>query len=116
MRLRTVAAVAIVVTLAGCSSPAVTSTVVMTEFAYEPSTIRLPADADGFVLRLINDGDLPHDFSIEGLPSATPVHLALFPEAEADYPLPALPRGSYTVYCGVEGHREQGMETTLEVT
>lgn len=107
---------ALLVTIAGCAPASdFTTQLVMSDFAYEPSNIVLPADTAGYELELINDGDLPHDFSVEGLPEDVPVHLVVFAENRASYPLPALPAGEYTVFCGVVGHREAGMEATLTI-
>lgn len=91
------------------------SPVVMDEYTYEPNRIVVPADTPGYELTLENAGTLPHDFSVEGLPVDTPVHLAVLPGGRAPYPLPGLPAGEYTIYCGIEDHRALGMTATLEV-
>ncbi len=101
---------------AGCSARPEPVTVTMTDFANQPEHIQLPADKP-ITIRLVNPDDVPHDFSIEELiDTPTPVHLALLPGGDVPLQLPALPAGTYTVFCGVVGHREQGMETTLVIT
>lgn len=103
-------------TIAGCATPGeLTTQLAMSDFAYEPVPIVLPADTPGYELQLSNAGSLPHDFSVEGLPEDVRIHLVLLPGDQTPYPLPALPAGEYTVFCGVVGHREAGMETTLTV-
>ena len=87
----------------------------MSDFAYEPARIVLPADTPGYELQLRNAGSLPHDLTVEGLPEDVRVHLALLPGDQIPYPLPALPAGEYTVFCSLEGHRAAGMEATLTV-
>lgn len=112
---RTASAVGtLLMAVAGCAGTTVTE-VVMDEFGYAPDLVEVPASAQGHVLTLVNDGELPHDFSVEGLPADTPVHLAVLPGGQAPYPLPALPAGEYVIYCGIEGHREAGMEARLVV-
>ena len=103
----------VLVLLSGCGSARLTDTVVMQDMAYQPSPVIVPADTAGYTITLRNPDEVPHDFSVEGLPEDTPVHLAVLPDGEAPYVLPPIPVGEYTVYCGVVGHREAGMETTL---
>lgn len=92
-----------------------TDRVVMTEFAYAPDHIVLPAGRPDVTLELVNAGAVPHDFSVEGLPEDVPVHLAVIEGGAVPWRLRPLPAGRYTVYCALEGHREAGMEATLEV-
>jgi len=100
---------------AACSSPAMTDELIMDEFEYRPVDIRVPADTPDYELTLTNVGSVPHDFTVEGLPEDILVHLAILEGGSAPYRLPALPEGEYTVYCALEGHREEGMEATLRV-
>ena len=83
---------------------------------YEPTTIEMPADDPGFLLFIDNVGEAPHDFTVEGLPDDIDVHMGMAPGISGPYPLPGIPAGEYTFYCGVEGHREAGMEGTLIVS
>ncbi|MEE8600208.1 cupredoxin domain-containing protein [Euzebya tangerina] len=109
-----VLAVLLSATATGCAPPnAPTDTLTMTDFAYDPQPVVIPADTPGYPLQLINDGTAPHDFSVEGLPNDIRIHLAILPGDQTPYPLPAIPPGEYTLYCGVVGHREAGMETLL---
>lgn len=61
-------------------------------------------------LGLNNRGFAPHDLTIEGL--GTVVAADGRDQAIADV---RLEPGTYTVWCSVPGHREAGMEFTLEV-
>jgi len=105
---------AMAVLAAGCS-PAPIGVVTMTELAYTPEAIILPADKPGFPVRLVNAGAPPHDFSIDELGAATVVHPAVLPGVDVTYPLPVLPAGTYAVFCGAHGHREAGMHTPVMV-
>jgi plastocyanin len=105
----------LVLLLVGCGSGP-TTTLVMTDFAYEPATVVVPGDGS-HTLTVVNDSGIFHDLTVEDLPAdAAPVHLGLFEDSSAPYRLPALPAGTYTIYCSIDGHREAGMEGTLVVT
>lgn len=104
-----------VLVLSACSGDGFTEELVMSDFAYTPADIVLPADTPGNELLLVNDGEVPHDFSVEGLPDDILVHLSVFEGHSLAYPLPSMPAGTYTIYCALEGHREAGMQGTLTV-
>ncbi len=88
----------------------------MDEFAFAPNVIRVPELAEGFTLTMRNEGALPHDLTVVGLPDDVPVHLLLFSDSgDVPYLLPPLPAGTYDVLCSVEGHAEAGMRATLVV-
>jgi plastocyanin len=91
-----------------------TSTIVMTEFAFNPDRMVASAGRDTFVLQ--NAGQFPHNLHIEG----NGVSLDL----KADSPVPAgqsftgsvtLAPGTYDVWCPVGMHRQNGMVGTLTV-
>ena len=90
---------------------------VMSDFAYEPSTITIPADSGTQVLLMTNVGTAPHDFTVTGLPEGTPVHLLLFEDTTEPVPygLPPLPRGRYPFHCSVDNHADLGMRGVLVV-
>jgi plastocyanin len=79
-------------------------------FAFDKTS--LSAKAGTVTIELTNDSSLPHDISVEGngvdessrtaLTSTTSLTLELEP-------------GTYTFYCSVDNHREQGMEGTLTI-
>lgn len=64
------------------------------------------------VFELVNDGSLPHTVTIEELDDRTVVSTSGGETATGEVELEP---GTYTYYCSVGNHREQGMEGTLEV-
>jgi len=83
---------------------AASTTITMSDNTYAPSD---PVVAAGDV-ELVNDGQAPHTFTIEG--EDVDVEVAAGETATASVELEP---GTYTVFC--EFHRAQGMETTLTV-
>lgn len=76
---------------------------------YEPTT--LSTDAGTVAIELVNEGQTLHNLVVES--SGTKVA-----EAEggaSDTGTVELESGTYTFYCDVPGHRQAGMEGTLEV-
>jgi plastocyanin len=91
-----------------------TATVVMTEFAFNPSRLVVSAGNDTFTLR--NSGQFPHNLHIEG----NGISLDVKPDGpvaggQSFTGSVSLPAGSYTIWCPVGNHRAQGMEGTLIV-
>jgi plastocyanin len=105
--------------LAGCGSddgddgeaaPADAVELVATDFAFEPSSLTLDA-AGEHTLTLRNDGEFPHALAFDDLDAATG---NVDPGASGEVTVELEP-GSYTLYCPVGNHRDQGMEGTLVV-
>jgi plastocyanin len=92
----------------GGTTPTPTATVSMVEMAFEPDPI--VATAGDAVLRVVNDGALPHSLVVVGAGKGTP---DLPPGEEMTVDLRDLEAGSYRVICDIPGHVEAGMETTL---
>lgn len=88
----------------GSSSTSVTAK----EYKFNPSDITV--DASPFTLELKNEGAIEHDFSVKG----TDV-VILAKASEAATGEVELDPGTYTFFCSVPGHREEGMEGTLTV-
>jgi FtsP/CotA-like multicopper oxidase with cupredoxin domain len=80
----------------------------LTEFAIEGMT-EVPAGAT--VLQATNLGSTTHNLALEGGPT-TP-DLAAGDSAALD--VGELEPGSYVIFCSIAGHRDAGMETTLNV-
>ena len=80
--------------------------------AYTKTDISAPAGSD--TISFNNPASIPHDVVIEDGDgneiAATDTISASTTETTAD-----LQPGTYTFYCSVDGHREQGMEGTLTV-
>ena len=124
--------------LAACapqpSEPATELTVKMTDFAYNPSSLTIPA-GQPVTLTLMNTGNIEHDFVIEEIDVTTKVLQDSGSDAhhahgeEKNYDLhasagigdttvlefTALRPGTYKVFCSVEGHEEAGMVGELTV-
>lgn len=82
----------------------------MRQFRFQPDEIRVPAGVP-VALTLDNLELLPHSLDIDALD----LHIPLEGQEEKTIVLPAAPPGVYEVYCGVPGHREAGMVSTLIV-
>ncbi|MBV9544047.1 MAG: cupredoxin domain-containing protein [Chloroflexi bacterium] len=89
-----------------------TTTVVMTEFAFNPATLTVPAGRETFVLN--NAGQFPHTMHIEGNGISVDVAPAI-DGGQTESGTVTLTPGTYQVWCPVDGHRERGMEGTLTV-
>lgn len=83
--------------------------VAASEFSFEPR--RITVEAGRVTFRLSNVGRAPHNLTIEELGKKTPV----IPPGEAANLSVTLQKGTYTIYCAVQGHRERGMEGALVV-
>ena len=79
------------------------------EFAYTPSEITAPADT-ATTIHLANEGTVEHDITID----EADVKITAQAQQEASGEV-TLAAGTYTFYCSVPGHREQGMEGMLTV-
>ena len=75
---------------------------------------QLTASAGEVTFELTAEPSVRHTLAIEGVDSGEPIV-----EAEAGQTVTgsaSLDAGTYTIFCNVPGHREAGMEGTLEVT
>lgn len=77
---------------------------------YEDVPDSLSAGTIEFVLN--NTGSIEHDLNIEELDEQV---VSLTPGGETASGTAELESGSYTIYCSVPGHRDSGMEATIEV-
>jgi plastocyanin len=87
------------------------TSVSMTEYAFDPSDLTV---SKGDVVEVINDGELPHNLTVEGQDLATS---DLDPGDSQQLLLGhrLLPAGDYEFICTIDDHAEQGMRGTLEV-
>jgi plastocyanin len=82
-----------------------------TEFAIEPAN---PTAAAGEVtFAITNDGSAPHNLEVEGN-GVEELSDTIEGGQSTDLTVD-LEAGTYTIYCAIEGHREQGMEGELTV-
>ena len=83
-----------------------------TDFALDPSDVTVKAGQVTF--NVSNDGQTTHNLEIEGdgVEEELPQDLGPGDSGEITLDLAA---GDYTMYCPVDGHRDQGMEGTVTV-
>lgn len=83
-----------------------------TDFALDPSDVSTKAGTVTF--NVTNDGDTTHNLEVEGdgVEEELPADLAPGDSGKLSVDLEP---GTYTMYCPVDGHRDQGMEGTVEV-
>ncbi len=79
-------------------------------FEFEPKDIAIYPD-EAVVFKL-ESADVQHTFTIEELDVGVEIPAGELVTSE----LTARRSGSYTFYCTIPGHREQGMEGTLKVS
>lgn len=101
------------------------------EFFFEPKDVTLEAGKP-YVLKLVNTGDVVHEFTADGFfrsaatrkaeSVSSEVKVPFFTEVEVFagktvelFVIPVIP-GDYELVCFIEGHREAGMEGTITVT
>jgi uncharacterized cupredoxin-like copper-binding protein len=86
--------------------------VVLSEFAIDMPT-SVPAGTVSF--DIANSGEMAHSFEIEGQGVEESLDADLDPN-QAETLTVELQAGTYTVYCPIGDHRDQGMEVELQVT
>lgn len=81
------------------------------EYGYHLVT---PTMAGTYTFDLFNDGTMEHDLKIEGesISGGTSI---VFPGQSDSFTITLEP-GTYTIYCSIPGHRQQGMEMTFTVS
>ena len=113
--------------LTGCSSQKVTLEIAMSDFAFTPRTLEVPAGAE-ITLHLTNNGALLHEMviMIYGKEATAPFdeddesniywehELEHGEKATVTFTAPSEP-GEYQLVCGIPAHIEQGMVGTLIV-
>jgi plastocyanin len=70
-------------------------------------------DEGDVTLDYVDDGNLAHTLTIEGMEDD--ILLRVNKTGDEDQGTISLPPGTYTLYCTITGHRQQGMEGTLTV-
>jgi plastocyanin len=79
--------------------------------AFDTTTLEAPAGT--VTIELTNDSSVPHNVEVEGggVEAQSDTVTGASTSVTAD-----LEAGTYTFYCSVPGHREAGMEGTLNVS
>ena len=90
------------------------ATVAITETEFEISPAEPSADSAGVVrFEVKNDGEIAHALEVEGADGKYETSdIAPGETATLDV---ELPKGSYTIYCPIGNHRDQGMEGTVSI-
>jgi len=83
------------------------------DLRFEPNSLNVTA-GESFTVRLVNEGALEHDFTIEGFEEAGAAHAMAGGEAMNTFHLQM--HGDYTAYCSIPGHRAAGMEVKVVAT
>ncbi len=83
--------------------------VTASSFAFDPDEITVEAGED--VAIVLSSDDTLHDFTVDELDA----HVAVDAGDTGEGGLRADEPGTYTYYCSVPGHRDEGMEGTLVV-
>jgi uncharacterized cupredoxin-like copper-binding protein len=82
-----------------------------TDFAFAPSTIEL--DAPGtYTFVVTNSGQAPHALEIDGNGIEQETE-TIEPGAKTELTVEITEAGEYEIYCPVAGHRDMGMEGTI---
>jgi plastocyanin len=83
--------------------------VTASSFAFDPDEITVEAGED--IAIVLSSDDTLHDFTVDDLDA----HVAVDAGDTGEGGLRADEPGTYTFYCSVPGHRDEGMEGTLIV-
>jgi uncharacterized cupredoxin-like copper-binding protein/mono/diheme cytochrome c family protein len=94
----------------GGGAAAAPITIAAADIKFEPTKAEIPANTDVLV-KLPNNGALPHNFSIDALNISVDLPAG---EQDATTTINAAP-GSYEYYCNIPGHKDAGMVGTLTV-
>ncbi len=99
----------------GASQPAGSHQVTMTEFAYNPSTMSVPAGKVTFWL--VNSGSVAHDVIIRDGNNNRVAASELVSAGDSQaFTVDNLAAGEYTFFCDQPGHEASGMKGKLTVT
>jgi plastocyanin len=99
----------------GSSQPAGSHSVAMTEFAYNPSTMSVPAGKVTFWL--VNSGSVAHDMIIRDGNNNRVAASELVSAGDSQaFTVDNLAAGEYTFFCDQPGHEASGMKGKLTVT
>jgi FtsP/CotA-like multicopper oxidase with cupredoxin domain len=89
--------------------PAGAVQVTLSEFAIAPASISVPLNGK---LVVANAGAAVHNFNIQG----TKIHTNdLQPGSSTTVDLGGIKAGSYTAFCAISGHQQQGMQATVVI-
>lgn len=90
-----------------CEDPRATTEVTMGDFSYEPTCIEA---AGGTALEVVNEGQAPHTFTVEG--SDGPAEVDVPAGERATFTTPDLAEGTYLVTCTYHPQMEAALRIT----
>ncbi len=85
--------------------------IVTQNIRFNPNALTIKA-GQKVTVELVNKDGVPHTFQIEGVEG---VGVGVPPGGEATLEFTIDQPGTYTIFCGVDNHRAQGMVGTLTV-
>ena len=95
------------------AAPGTAMTVTESEF-----TITLPSKtltAGTYTFNVTNKGKFAHNLTVDGAGVQDKATPTLAPGSTGDLTV-SLQKGSYEFYCSVDGHKDMGMDVTVQVT
>ena len=95
------------------AAPGTAMTVTESEF-----TITLPSktlSAGTYTFKVTNKGKFAHNLTVDGAGVQDKATPTIAPGSTGDLTV-SLQKGSYEFYCSVDGHKEMGMDVTVQVT
>ena len=99
----------------GSAQPAGSIKVTLTEFKFDPSTIRAPSGK--VVFYLVNAGTTSHDMIIRDSSNNRLNGSDLISAGDTFvFTVDSIPTGTYTYFCAQSGHEASGMKGTLTIT
>lgn len=90
-----------------------TASITETEFKIDPGTLTLKPGT--YVFQLQNAGNFPHDLHIATADGTEIAHSDQVAKGASISFQVDLKKGTYTIWCGVDGHRQRGMQGTITV-
>ena len=112
---RNPATTAVPSTSAGTAAAAPGTAMTVTESEF---TITLPSktlSAGTYTFKVTNKGKFAHNLTVDGAGVQDKATPTLAPGSTGDLTV-SLQKGSYEFYCSVDGHKEMGMDVTVQVT
>ncbi len=102
-------------TSAGTTAGAAGTAMTVTESEF---TITLPSktlSAGTYTFKVTNKGKFDHDLVVDGAGVQDKTSPIIPPGSTGDLTV-TLQKGSYEFYCSVDGHKDMGMDVTVQVT
>lgn len=97
---------------AGLGAPAIIQ-LTASEWRYEPKEVNLsPGD---IIFEVKNGGLIEHNFVVEDQAKKKRAEIPYIEPGETLKATMTLPPGTYTIYCGLPGHRDAGMIARLSL-